>query len=160
MGRAARNVNSLAVLYADTTTPEMQAAIEEVERRRAKQFAYNEEHGITAKTVEKAIRRGIEQELAASRTVRKAVGAKAAPTFDRDELERLLEEEMLEAAKKLEFEKAARLRDDLSKVRAGGDVDRSGDRPASKEKPGAPGSRAGRTGPRATRRSGVKRDRR
>ena len=160
MGRAARNVNSLAVLYADTTTPEMQAAIEEVERRRAKQFAYNEEHGITAKTVEKAIRRGIEQELAASRTVRKAAGAKAAPTFDRDELERMLEEEMLEAAKKLEFEKAARLRDDLSKVRAGGDVDRSGDRPASKEKPGAPGSRAGRTGPRATRRSGVKRDRR
>ncbi len=66
---------------------------------------------------------------------------------------------MLEAAKKLEFEKAARLRDDLAKVRAGGEIDLSGERPASKEKPGA-GIRAGRTGPRATRRSGAKRDRR
>jgi hypothetical protein len=67
---------------------------------------------------------------------------------------------MLEAAKKLEFEKAARLRDDLSKVRAGGEIDLDDDRPSPRDKPGAPGSRAGRTGPRATRKGGVKRDRR
>jgi excinuclease ABC subunit B len=156
MGRAARNVNSLAVLYADTITPEMRAAIDEVERRRAKQIAYNEEHGITAKTVEKAIRRGIEQEIAAGRTVRKAAGRKAAPTLDREEAERMLEEEMLEAAKRLEFEKAASLRDRLERLRSGGEVGEVASATATREAPGAPGSRAGRTGPR--RRS--RRDRR
>ncbi len=152
MGRAARNVNSLAVLYADAMTPEMQTAIDEVERRRAKQLAYNVEHGITAKTVEKAIRRGIEQELAASRTVRKVAGAKPQASFDREEFERQLEAEMLEAAQRLEFEKAARLRDDLARLRAGGEVEPNTDHGRSAAKPGAPGSRAGRTGPRATRR--------
>jgi len=156
MGRAARNVNSLAVLYADTITPEMRAAIDEVERRRAKQIAFNEEHGITAKTVEKAIRRGIEQEIAAGRTVRKAAGRKPAATVDRDEAERMLEEEMLEAAKRLEFEKAASLRDRLERLRAGGEVGEVASATATREAPGAPGSRAGRTGPR--RRS--RRDRR
>jgi excinuclease ABC subunit B len=159
MGRAARNANSLAILYADTITPEMQSAIDEVNRRREKQIAYNEANGITATTIRKAIRRGIEQELAAGRTVRKAAGARSERQLERGELERLLENEMLEAAKRLEFEKAAALRDRLQRLRAAGDgafeaeadailgvPSRGGERP-----PGAAGSRAGRTGPKRTR---------
>jgi len=125
----------------------MQSAIDEVNRRREKQLAYNAAHGITPRTIEKAIRRGIEQEIAAGRTVRKAAGTASEKAFDRDELEKLLEEEMLDAAKSLEFEKAARLRDQLERVRRGGEVDLS-EEPRRTEKPGEPGSRAGRTGPR------------
>jgi len=152
MGRAARNANSLAVMYADKVTPEMQAAIEEVERRRIKQLAYNAEHGIDPKTIQKAIRRGMEQELAAQKTVREAVGRRRTEqTFDRDELLSRLEEEMLEAARNLEFEKAAQLRDQASKVRS---LPESGGRlsvtvlddpaPKRRAKAGMPGTRAGR----------------
>jgi excinuclease ABC subunit B len=157
MGRAARNANSLAVLYADSVTVEMQGAIDEVNRRREKQLAYNEAHGITATTIRKAIRRGIEQEIAAGRTVRKAVGAASPRTLERGELARLIEEEMLEAAKRLEFEKAASLRDRLQRLRNAGDdgveaiaeETLGGDAP--KAKPGMAGSKAGRTGPRRSR---------
>jgi excinuclease ABC subunit B len=148
MGRAARNANSLAILYADESTPEMRAAIDEVERRRAKQLAYNAEHGITPQTILKAIRRGIEQELAGQRTARAAAGRTKAATFDRDEMLLKLEAEMLEAAQNLEFEKAARLRDDMMRLKAlpaGSRVEASDSadqaRPA---KAGMPGTRAGR----------------
>jgi excinuclease ABC subunit B len=118
MGRAARNANSMAVLYADKVTPEMQAAIDEVERRRVKQLAYNAEHGITPETIQKAIRRGIEQEVAASRLVREAGGQRTERAWDRAELITELEREMLAAAGNLEFERAATLRDKLQKVKA------------------------------------------
>jgi excinuclease ABC subunit B len=118
MGRAARNANSMAVLYADKVTPEMQAAIDEVERRRVKQLAYNAEHGITPETIQKAIRRGIEQEVAASRLVREAGGQRTEQAWDRAELITELEREMLAAAGNLEFERAATLRDKLQKVKA------------------------------------------
>ncbi|MBX3354803.1 MAG: excinuclease ABC subunit UvrB [Phycisphaeraceae bacterium] len=152
MGRAARNANSLAVMYADQVTPEMQAAIDEVERRRAKQLAYNAEHGIDPQTIRKAIRRGIEQELAAQKTVREAMGKRrASETFDRDEFVAKLEEEMLEAARNLEFEKAAQLRDQAAKIRAlpeaSGRLSVSvlDDAPAKRRtKAGMPGTRAGR----------------
>jgi excinuclease ABC subunit B len=116
MGRAARNVNAEVVMYADSVTPAMEAAIRETERRRAKQIAYNERHGITPRTVEKAIRRGLELTLKARRTARQAV-ADTEKAYDIDELILELEGEMLEAAQSLEFERAARLRDQVNLLR-------------------------------------------
>ncbi len=116
MGRAARNVNSMVVMYADKMTPAMRAAIEETERRRAKQIAYNEEHGITPRTIEKSIRRGIETELKARKTARAAVDSDE-PLLEASILLSELESEMLEAAESLEFEKAASLRDQTGIVR-------------------------------------------
>ena len=148
MGRAARNAGGEVVMYADTVTPEMQAAIDEVERRRAKQLAYNAEHGITPETIVKAIRQGIELEIKANRTEREAVGVKEARRFDKGEAMRELEEEMLSAASSLEFEKAARLRDQLKKVEALPEIDGMAEEPVEEEKPrpkaGMPGTRAGR----------------
>ena len=118
MGRAARNANSLAIMYADTITPQMQTAIDEVERRRKMQLEYNEKHGITPETITKAIRRGIEQELAAKRTAQEAVGGTKAETYSRNELLKLLEEMMLEAAEKLEFENAAQIRDRIDHLKS------------------------------------------
>ncbi len=120
MGRAARNVNSEVVMYADSVTPQMQAAIDEVTRRRAIQQAYNEQHGITPDTIQKAIRRGIEQELAARKTARAAVAPVSRPAqeYDREELIVELEKEMLAAAERLEFEKAAHLRDRIRNLKA------------------------------------------
>ncbi|MCA9299548.1 MAG: UvrB/UvrC motif-containing protein, partial [Phycisphaerales bacterium] len=117
MGRAARNVNGTVVMYADSMTPAMQAAIDETERRRAKQEAYNEAHGITPRTIEKSIRRGLESELQARRTARQAVGS-TEEEFEAAELASVLEEEMLEAAQSLDFEKAATLRDQVRRLRS------------------------------------------
>ena len=158
MGRAARNANSMALLYADEVTEEMQKAIQEVERRRRKQLAYNAEHGIVPKTIQKAIRRGIELELAAHRTARRAAGADDADdnVLDREELLGQMQAEMMEAAERLEFEKAARLRDEINNLKslpadarprgAGGTRDGGDGRPTERQpsKAGMPGTRAGR----------------
>ncbi len=116
MGRAARNADSLVILYADTMTPAMQQAIEETERRRAKQIAYNEAHGIVPKTIVKPIRRGIETELKARRMAREAVENEE-QAFEAGSLVQTLEEEMLRAARELRFEKAAELRDQAEALR-------------------------------------------
>jgi excinuclease ABC subunit B len=116
IGRAARNVDAKVILYADTITPAMQKAMDETSRRRKIQVQYNAEHGITPKTIEKAIRTGIESEVKARRTVREAIH-ESVNQFDQAELIRLLEEEMLEAAKNLEFERAAQLRDKLNEMK-------------------------------------------
>ena len=150
MGRAARNANSTAILYADTVTPEMQAAIDEVTRRRSLQLAYNEEHDITPTTIEKAIRRGFEQELAGYRTAREAVGRVNEEEHDVGELVRELEEEMLRAAEELQFERAAELRDRVEELKDP-DGPRAG-KGQGRTRAGEPGSRAGRTGPKKTRR--------
>jgi excinuclease ABC subunit B len=148
MGRAARNANGEVVMYADEVTPEMQAAIDEVERRRAKQLAFNREHGITPETIVKAIRSGIELEIRANRTEREATGTKEPKRFAKAEAMRELEEEMLAAAGALEFEKAARLRDQLRRVEALPEVDGMAEEPVEEAKPrpkaGMPGTRAGR----------------
>jgi excinuclease ABC subunit B len=164
MGRAARNVNARVIMYADKVTPAMQAAMDETERRRAKQLAYNREHGVTPQTIRKAIRRGLEFELKAKRIAREAVGG-AEEAFDIAELIRALEGEMMEAAEKLEFEKAAALRDQANKLRKMQDesqrmglplgkvkrseVEGKRGRPRAAAKPGAPGT----PGTRASRKS-------
>jgi excinuclease ABC subunit B len=149
MGRAARNVNAKVIMYADKVTPAMQAAIEETERRREKQIAHNTQHNITPTQIQKAIRRGIEVELAARRTAREAIKA-SEEEFEIEEMVETLEREMLAAAESLEFERAAELRDQVSSLRKGkhakgGKVKRSelssDGRAAAAAAPGAPGSR-------------------
>lgn len=117
MGRAARNADSKVILYADSITGSMQQAMDETERRREKQTAYNEEHGIVPQTIRKSIRRGIESELKARRQARDAT-ATTEPAIDARELAPALESEMFDAAQEMQFEKAARLRDQLQHVRA------------------------------------------
>src|SRR4051812_8737853 len=112
IGRSARNINATVYLYADSVTPAMQKAMDVTNHRRAVQTKYNQEHGITPQTVEKAIRQGIESEVKARRTVAEAVHANE-EQLDQTEIIKLLEEEMLQAAKNLEFERAAQLRDKL-----------------------------------------------
>ena len=141
MGRAARNVNARVVLYADEMTEAMRLAIEETERRRVKQLEYNEAHGITPQTVQKAIRDGLETEIRAHRTAREAV-AHDERDYDRTELLQMLETEMLRAAESLEFEKAARLRDRIQELKDTPDLERipaAAAGPDDEPKPGTPG---------------------
>jgi excinuclease ABC subunit B len=112
MGRAARNSAGKVVMYADKMTAAMAGAIGETERRRVKQLAYNAEHGITPTTIEKSIRRGLEEQLRARKTARQAV-ASGEMEYEALELVQALEVEMMEAAEGLEFEKAAALRDQV-----------------------------------------------
>ena len=129
IGRAARNVNSKVILYADMITPAMRDAMEETERRRKIQTAYNTEHGITPTTIVKSIRQSIESEVKARKTAADALGS-GLPGLDQTELIQMLEQEMIEAAQNLEFEKAARLRDKVNELKgtpmissAAGDLD-------------------------------------
>ncbi|HHY66795.1 MAG TPA: excinuclease ABC subunit UvrB [Alicyclobacillus sp.] len=113
IGRAARNADGHVIMYADTITDSMAAAIRETERRRAKQMRYNQEHGITPQTVRKAVRDIIEATKAAEEPAVYEVVPKAQKLSKREraDLIRRLEKEMKEAAKALEFERAAELRD-------------------------------------------------
>jgi excinuclease ABC subunit B len=121
IGRCARNVNARVVLYADKITAAMQQAMDETNRRREIQLAYNKEHGITPDTVRKAIRSSLMTEVAAMRRVREAVHEDE-QEYDRDELITNLEKEMLEAAEALDFEKAAALRDHIEELRQSPEV--------------------------------------
>ena len=119
IGRAARNADGVVILYADTITPSMRRAMDETERRREKQDAFNKAHGIVPKTVKKAVR-----ELM-------ALSAEDKPDYNDKELAQMtklqrmeaiaaLEKQMKEAAKMLEFEVAAALRDQIVKLRGEG----------------------------------------
>jgi excinuclease ABC subunit B len=125
IGRAARNVNAKVILYADTITPAMQKAIDETARRRQVQLAYNAEHGITPVTIQKAIRTGIESEIKARRTVQDAIRADD-QSMDATEIIKLLDEEMLQAAQNLEFERAAQLRDKINELKGAPTLRRDG----------------------------------
>jgi excinuclease ABC subunit B len=116
IGRAARNVNAEVILYADKMTDSMQKAIEETERRRVLQVAYNKEHNITPETVRSAIGSGIEEEIAAHKYVQEVAG-QAADNYVTQEYLEELHGEMLAAAANLEFERAAQLRDKISKLK-------------------------------------------
>ena len=116
IGRAARNVNAAVFMYADTITDSMQSAMDETERRRKIQLAYNEEHGITPETIEKEIRRGLTEQIKARKTARDAIHLDETE-YDRVEMAARLEKDMLAAAKALDFEKAATLRDQLHELK-------------------------------------------
>lgn len=155
IGRAARNVEGLVIMYADEVTEPMQAAIDETERRRAKQLAHNAEHGITPQTIRKQIRRGIESELRATRTAREAVQT-SEESYGVHELLSMLEEEMTRAAQELEFEKAAEMRDTINKIKDSpalmsgeekvrlSDFKKGSKRSGARGKPGAAGTKSGR----------------
>ena len=115
IGRCARHASAQVILYADTVTGSMQRAMDETSRRRAKQEAYNREHGITPVTIHKAIRAGIEAEVQGRRAARLAVHL-SENDFVRTEMVRELEAEMHRAAEKLEFERAAELRDRIQEL--------------------------------------------
>jgi excinuclease ABC subunit B len=123
IGRAARNLNGKAILYADRITKSMEKAISETERRRAKQTAFNLANGITPRSVVKRLKDMIdgvynEEEAVAARLEMKR--QKMLNEFDEKSLAKelkRLEKEMIDAAKNLEFEKAAQLRDQLKMLR-------------------------------------------
>jgi len=117
IGRSARNVNAKVFLYADKVTNSMQRAIDETDRRRKLQTAYNEEHGITPETIKKAIRRGIEDEIEARQVVKKAAGIDSETQYVSQEFLNELELEMMAAAESLEFERAAQLRDRIVQLK-------------------------------------------
>ncbi len=119
IGRAARNADGIVILYADTITPSMRRAMDETQRRREKQDAFNQAHGIVPKTVKKSVR-----ELM-------VLSAEEKPDYNDKELSQLtklqrmeaiagLEKQMKEAAKMLEFEVAAALRDQIIRLRGEG----------------------------------------
>lgn len=112
IGRAARNVDGRVIMYADTLTDSMMRAIQETNRRRAIQQAYNEEHGITPRTVRSAIRELMEVTRAADDKADKTLGDE-----ERQMAIERLEEMMLAAANNLDFEKAAKLRDQMLELK-------------------------------------------
>ncbi|MFD2211777.1 excinuclease ABC subunit UvrB [Virgibacillus halophilus] len=119
MGRAARNENGKVVMYADTITNSMKAAIDETNRRREIQMAYNEKHHIVPKTIKKEVHESIRATVAAETgedyvTDKKL---KKMPTEEKEKVIEKMEKEMREAAKELDFERAAELRDVLFQLK-------------------------------------------
>ncbi|MGE7950551.1 excinuclease ABC subunit UvrB [Lysinibacillus xylanilyticus] len=123
IGRAARNANGHVIMYANNMTDSMKKAIEETKRRRTLQMAYNEEHGITPKTIVKKIPDVIRATQVAEEEesyVAKATKGKKLTKAERDQLLATLEVEMKEAAKALDFERAAELRDTIFELKLEG----------------------------------------
>ncbi|MCV6612593.1 MAG: excinuclease ABC subunit UvrB [Amphritea sp.] len=132
IGRAARNVNGRAILYADRVTGSMQRAIDETERRREKQIAHNEKHGIVPKGIKKSVadilegaatipgRKSNKSRKVAEETAVYEVDAKQLSSAELARTMSQLEDKMYEAAKNLEFEKAAQFRDQLEKLKHSG----------------------------------------
>jgi len=121
IGRAARNLNGRAILYADRLTNSMQRAIDETNRRREKQVAYNIEHGITPKGVQKRIadimRYGYEDLVPSLKAAEARAKYEVIPPEQLAKRIAKLEKEMKQHAQNLEFEQAAKLRDDIRKLR-------------------------------------------
>ena len=123
IGRAARNLNGRAILYADKVTESMRKAIDETERRRTKQIAHNLAEGITPRSIVKKVRDlidGVYSEKSAKDDLKAANEAAAIEALSEKDLGKrikLLEKQMLDHARNLEFEKAARVRDQLAHLR-------------------------------------------
>jgi excinuclease ABC subunit B len=120
IGRAARNENGRVIIYADNMTDSMQAAISETERRRKIQMDYNKENGIIPHTVKKDVRDLISAILPETEEKLEKKKLKDLSRKDREKMMRTLEKEMREAARRLEFEKAAEARDLLLELKAMG----------------------------------------
>jgi excinuclease ABC subunit B len=121
IGRCARNLNGRAILYADRVTDSMKHAMDETNRRRAIQTAYNEEHGITPESIVRPVEMSLASIVAADYADLTSVEESGVPDFkSQEELDAFiakLESDMREAAKKFEFEKAAKLRDTIKELR-------------------------------------------
>lgn len=121
IGRAARNLNGKAILYADKITDSMKLALSETERRRAKQLAHNEAEGITPRSIQKQVRDLIDgvysEKTKDAQRVLEAAAVEALSEKDLAKRIKQLEKQMLEHARNLEFEKAARVRDQLATLR-------------------------------------------
>ena len=118
IGRAARNAHGEVIMYADSITQSMQKALDETNRRRSIQIAYNEAHGITPKTIIKPIHEVVRSKETQEMTA-KYINKKSKVTKkDKEQLMANLEKEMKEAAKVLDFERAAELRDILMELRS------------------------------------------
>jgi excinuclease ABC subunit B len=118
-GRAARNVRGQVILYADRVTDSMRTALGETDRRRSRQAAYNQEHGITPESIRSSIRdvlRSVEERDYYTVEVAEAAGAPPSAEARAEEV-RKLEAEMKEAARRLDFERAAELRDRVKRLR-------------------------------------------
>ena len=115
IGRAARNAQGLVILYADTITPSIRAAMDETERRREKQDAYNKAHGIVPQTIRKDVRKVLE--ISKDAQQEQQAGRRKLTDAEREATIRRLEKEMKEASKMLEFEYAALLRDQIIALR-------------------------------------------
>ena len=118
IGRAARNAEGLVILYADSITPSMKRAMDETERRRKKQHAFNQAHGIVPRTIRKSVREMVEISHTAEEASKKS--KKKLSDAERQETIRRLEKEMQAASKMLEFEYAALLRDQIIELRKQG----------------------------------------
>ncbi|MBN1508493.1 MAG: excinuclease ABC subunit UvrB [Sedimentisphaerales bacterium] len=116
IGRTARNINATVFLYADRVTESMQKAIDETDRRRTMQLAYNQEHNITPETIRKEIRKSLTEQIKAQRVAREAVRL-GDSEYDKVEMAAQIEREMFEAAEALDFERAAGLRDQLRELK-------------------------------------------
>ena len=117
IGRTARNVNAEVILYADEVTQSMQRAMDETERRRKIQHEHNKQNNITPQTIRKGIRKSIEDESASKKIVRQMV-KEDETEYVTQEYIRELEEDMLQAARDLNFEKAAEIRDRVLKLQS------------------------------------------
>ncbi len=121
IGRAARNLHGRAILYADQMTGSMKRALDETDRRRNKQLAFNEEHGITPKGIVKAVQdvmhAGFEDIAGELAVAEESARYQAMPPAKLAKLLRRLEKEMLDAAQNLEFEQAAAKRDEIHRIR-------------------------------------------
>ena len=117
IGRTARNVNAEVILYADEVTQSMQKAMDETERRRKIQLKHNRQNSITPQTIRKGIRKSIEEESASKKIARQMVKEDEAEYVTQEYI-RELEEEMLQAASDLNFEKAAEIRDRVMKLQS------------------------------------------
>lgn len=118
MGRAARNVNGRVLLFANKITPSMQKAMEVTDYRRNKQEAYNKAHNITPQSVSRKLDEDLKNQDLGILYEKVKKSKDKMPKSERDKLVKELSRQMHEAAKKLEFEEAARLRDEIAKLRA------------------------------------------